>query len=304
MPNIRIVLVIFLGIVSSLVSAQQKSDKGYSPSITTPSITGVSAPRIMIDEKHRNGHTRKGKFLGFSRLLEANGYTLESGKKSFNPSLLNEVDVLVVANAKRSSKRTVSAFNETEIGVLTEWVKAGGSLLLIADHSPYPAFASNLASAFGFKLINGIAYGSKKQKGRYRFEAVKGSLDASSFLYIDPTLGEKATFMTFTGSAFVPPSGATNVLKFGADSWVALVQDGDFKAVKTAKKYPINGLSQGALLKFGDGKVALFGEAAAFTAQKNGKRKMGLHAPGAEGNEAFVLALMRWLTSKNRNSLG
>ena len=106
--------------------------------------------------------------------------------------------------------------------------------------------------------------------------------------------------MTFTGSAFIPPEEATSVLKFGAESWVALVPNGDLNAVKTAKRYSINGLSQGALLEVGERRLAVFGEAAAFTAQENGGRKMGLHAFGVEGNEAFVLALMRWLTNKGR----
>jgi hypothetical protein len=58
----------------------------------------------------------------------------------------------------------------------------------------------------------------------------------------------------------------------------------------------VSGQSQGAVVDFGQGRLAVFGEAGAFTAQigRNGNR-MGMNAPGAEGNAPFVLAVLRWL---------
>jgi hypothetical protein len=49
-------------------------------------------------------------------------------------------------------------------------------------------------------------------------------------------------------------------------------------------------------MNFGRGKVAVFGEAGAFTAQiRNNGNPMGMNAPGAEDNAAFILKIMRWL---------
>lgn len=60
---------------------------------------------------------------------------------------------------------------------------------------------------------------------------------------------------------------------------------------------PLAGLSQGAILELGQGRVALFGEAAMFTAQLAGPKNepMGMNAPGAKQNYQFVLNLMHWL---------
>jgi hypothetical protein len=60
-----------------------------------------------------------------------------------------------------------------------------------------------------------------------------------------------------------------------------------------------DGLSQGAVVKVGKGRVAVFGEAAALSAQvSNGGVKMGMNALDAEDNAAFVLAMMAWLTGR------
>ncbi|MFY8351102.1 hypothetical protein AAEU29_11255 [Pseudoalteromonas sp. SSM20] len=62
------------------------------------------------------------------------------------------------------------------------------------------------------------------------------------------------------------------------------------------------GWLQGATLEFHKGRIAVFGEAAMFTAQLSGEKdqqiKMGLNAEGAEQNEQFLLNVMHWLTRK------
>jgi hypothetical protein len=57
-----------------------------------------------------------------------------------------------------------------------------------------------------------------------------------------------------------------------------------------------DGLSQGAILEVGDGRIAAFGEAAAFSAQISSRGgPMGMNAPDATDNAAFILAVMHWL---------
>lgn len=55
---------------------------------------------------------------------------------------------------------------------------------------------------------------------------------------------------------------------------------------------------QGAVLRFGRGRVALFGEAAMFTAQLAGptRKPVGMNAPEAGQNAQFVLNLLHWLS--------
>ena len=59
----------------------------------------------------------------------------------------------------------------------------------------------------------------------------------------------------------------------------------------------VGGWLQGAVLAVGKGRVAVFGEAAMFTAQLGGPQRqpMGMNAPGAEQNPQFLLNVMRWL---------
>ena len=56
---------------------------------------------------------------------------------------------------------------------------------------------------------------------------------------------------------------------------------------------------QGATLEFYKGRIAVFGEAAMFTAQYSKANNVwfGLKARGAEQNEQFLLNIMHWLSN-------
>jgi hypothetical protein len=60
----------------------------------------------------------------------------------------------------------------------------------------------------------------------------------------------------------------------------------------------VDGWLQGAVLRSGGGRVAVFGEAAMFTAQLSASDRtpMGMNAPGAEQNLQFLLNVMHWLS--------
>lgn len=61
------------------------------------------------------------------------------------------------------------------------------------------------------------------------------------------------------------------------------------------------GWLQGAVMRIGRGRLAVFGEAAMFTAQRageNGEFLMGMNAPAAMENAQFILNLMHWLTPR------
>jgi hypothetical protein len=103
---------------------------------------------------------------------------------------------------------------------------------------------------------------------------------------------EKVTKVaTFTGSAFKPSQGAKPVLEFGPKS--ESTEPG-----RQAARVPIEGWCQGAIMKVGNGRVAVFGEAAMFSAQLAGPKQepMGMNAPGAEQNHQLLLNVMHWLS--------
>ena len=58
------------------------------------------------------------------------------------------------------------------------------------------------------------------------------------------------------------------------------------------------GWLQGAVLRLGKGRVAVFGEAAMFSAQISGseKRPMGMNHPDASENARFLLNVFHWLS--------
>jgi hypothetical protein len=101
---------------------------------------------------------------------------------------------------------------------------------------------------------------------------------------------------TFTGQAFDIPEAATSILTFD-EGYTQLLPDEPWEFKKDTPFEKITGLSQGAVMPYGAGKVAMFGEAAMFTAQLAGaqQRKIGFTHPDATDNWAFILNVLYWL---------
>jgi len=96
--------------------------------------------------------------------------------------------------------------------------------------------------------------------------------------------------MTFLGSAFRVDKPHSPLLVFGpgVECWG-----------RTDLVAHVEGLLQGALLEFGKGRVAVFGEAGMFTAQLNvwASTRMGMNNPLAAQNPRLLLSVMHWLTT-------
>ncbi|MFK7828733.1 MAG: hypothetical protein AB8B57_03030 [Congregibacter sp.] len=151
------------------------------------------------------------------------------------------------------------AFSVEELAALEEWVRDGGFLLLIADHMPMPAATSDLASAFVVRFGNGYAV-------RAGFDRENGSL-ADHPVNNGRGADERVTAVaTFTGQAFKADGDYAPLLFFGPSAEMLFP---DNPAVFTAqtRRIDIQGWCQGVVLKHGEGGVAVFGEAAMFSAQ-------------------------------------
>jgi hypothetical protein len=258
---------------------------------------------VFIDEAHFNFHTATGRYLPFAEFLRRDGYVVKGSTKKFSKESLSEAKILVISNALNEKNKedwslpTPSAFTDEEIASVKDWVQNGGSLFLIADHMPFAGAAEKLAAAFGIKYINGFAQNQK----------TKSSPDVFSFenkmLVSHPILNGRNkseaidTVTTFTGSAFQIEKGGMPLLVFNEDYLDLSPQVAwqfDDKTVKTE----IKGWFQGATLKLGRGRIAVFGEAAMFSAQVAGqqKNKMGMNSPNAKQNPQFLLNIIHWLT--------
>ncbi len=283
--------------------AQQIGDPRFNPQIDNPAYPAGHGPKVLIDGAHNNFHTAEGRYRPFAELLDKDGYRVVPLKEEFRSDLLQKCDILVIANAlHRSNTRswtlpTPSAFTGDEIAAVERWVKDGGALLLIADHMPFPGAARGLAQVFGFTFNNGFAFAPDGGARSTRFSREDDSLKEHPI-----TRGiaedERIDFVvTFTGQAFQGPPEAEPLLVFGKSCY-SLMPKRAWEFTKDTPKISIAGWFQGAVRKYGEGRVAVFGEAAAFTAQLAGpeKVKMGMNSPDAKQNCRFVLNVMHWLS--------
>jgi len=284
-------------------TAQQEPDLQYAPPVPRPAYAANEGPRVVIDEAHHNFHTVDGRYAPFAALLRRDGCRVAGGTEPFSADALRAADVLVIANALHErnvedwSLPTPSAFTPEEIAAVRAWVEGGGSLLLIADHMPFAGAAGALAAAFGAEYSNGYARPGRPASGMADlFEPGAGL--AESAVTRGRVDDERVTQVaTFAGSAFRPPRDAVPVLRFGAGS-VSLETKRAPGITPDAVTVPIEGWCQGAILKVGSGRVALFGEAAMFSAQLAGPTRLpvGMNAPEAARNHQLLLNVMHWLT--------
>jgi hypothetical protein len=288
---------------TSIVSAQQVSDLEYKPPLPWPAYELGKGPRVVIDGAHHNFHTADGRYQPFTELLRRDGYRVDGLGRPLSADSLNGVEVLVIANAlnernvKDWSLPTPSAFTPDEIAAVRAWVEKGGSLFLIVHHMPFPGAAGDLAKAFGVEFSNGFAVSKPAERPTtFTFRQSTG-LQESAITQGRGDQERVTEVATFVGSSFKPPKDATPVLVFSSN-FVSLKPDKAWQFTAATPKEPLEGWCQDAVMKSGNGRVAVFGEAAMFSAQLAGpgQQKMGMNAPEAKQNHQLLLNVMHWLT--------
>jgi hypothetical protein len=294
----RLFLSALLATVLALpAAAQQVADAKADLTVAQPAFAAGAGPKLVIDGGHHNFHTVDGRFAPFAAVVRNDGFQVSGSRTPLTAESLKEVKVLVIANALDASNDgagewtlpTPSALKPEEIAAVKAWVEGGGGLLLIADHMPFAGAAQDLAQAFGFSFSNGFVQRDPPQ-GPDIFSKADGHLKADVV-----TTGVEA-LRTFTGSAFTAPAGARPILVLpkgyvSKETRVAWQFDKDVTVVD------VEGRLQGAVMTVGQGRLAVFGEGAMFSAQVAGpeQKRMGFNAPDAPGNKPFLLNLVRWL---------
>jgi len=322
-PTVVLLVALLLVLPVRAPRAQQVPDTAYHPAIAAPTSAPGTGPRLCIDEAHHNFHTLGGRFAPFATLARRDGYRVRPSTAAFTAPALAACDLLVIANAQWSDAPwtaypypTPSAFTPQEVAAVRTWVERGGRLLLIADHMPLAGAAAALAAAFGAEFFDGFAYPALPPDAAVPLttEAVRASAARVPTLFraADGTLPPHAIIVgrdasegitqvrSFTGQAFRFMGDVDDgepVLILPAD-YVSLEPRVAWVFDSTTAIRPVGGWLQGATRRAGDGRVALFGEAGMFTAQRAGPAQspMGMNAPLAEQNARFVLNVLRWLT--------
>ena len=281
--------------------AERGADTVYDTSVAEPQLS-ERRPRVLFDEGHENAHSISGRFSPFARLLRADGCRVAARSGAITPEGLEGCDVLVVVNA-RGPDGGGSAFRVDEIAAVTEWVRAGGALLLVADHHPFGPAAADLAKEFGVTMVGGWCDDEANllpgtaDSGAIALRRDKGMLGEHPILSGVDVVG------TFTGQSLVAPEGAAVLLRLG-DSAVDRVpvgsktetQGGRVTTTFETRDTSAAGHCQGLAMEFGKGRVVVLGEAAMLSAQVDARSglKFGMNVPGVDNRE-FVLNCVRWL---------
>lgn len=281
----------------------QRSDTSFQlPEVGPPTFPEGTGPRVGIDGAHHNYHTATGRYRAFAELLRRDGYRVDSFESRFTPESLEEIAVLVISNALSAENETNwqlpnhSAFSAAEVDAVQSWVASGGRLMLIADHMPMPGAAADLAAALGIEFQDGFAFTGERQ-GLMTFRREDGSL-ADHAVTRSEGGGEIPFVTTFTGQGFrlAPGTSGESLMQLPEDAYILLPETA-WEFSEDTPRLEAKGMSQGALVQHQRGRAALFGEAAAFSAQVQGAgRPMGMNHPDAPHNARFMLNVMRWLS--------
>lgn len=297
--NRKIVGCFALAVMLTGAQAQQMADTEADVSVPSPQFPMGNGPVVAIDSSHHNFHTANGRFAPFAALLKNDGLNIRDLSQGFSEDTLAGVGLLVISNALSAQNAEdwnaprTSAFSAAEISNVVQWVRQGGSLLLIADHRPFAGDAQDLAQAFGFSFFDGFAVRGHSGGGPDMFKVSSGTLKDDEILGGPAGVTE---IQTFTGSAFhIPPDAQPVLVLSSAFQRLACGQPCPAETPRLSAE----GYYQGAVMKFGQGKIAVFGEAAMFSAQTARSRgrtfRMGFNAPTASQNKQFILNLVRWL---------
>ena len=291
-------IVLIICVICGGVFAQQQPDPEFNTAVENPAYKR-DGPRVAFDEAHHNFHTAEGRFKPFVDLLMNDGYRIIRYRQPFSKSSLSSYKVLVISNALGAEDldeegADKSAFTDEEIQAVHDWVKSGGSLLLIADHAPFGGAAAALASRFGVDMSKGYTFDEKN--------AVDGTPSHLIFSRENKLLGshpiiegrnenERINLLrSFTGQSLKGPDDSVPILKL---SDIAT----DAPNYEAQTSVSAAGRAQALALKFGKGRVLVQGEAAMLSAQISGaeKRRMGMNVPGND-NRQYVLNVMHWLS--------
>ncbi|MFZ1815267.1 MAG: DUF4350 domain-containing protein [Rhizobiaceae bacterium] len=289
----------------ALAQKSQGPDLDYAYANASPAWPQGTGPRIVFSGKN-SIFVRNGSHKPFARLAREDGYQVLTRDSDIDGEMLEKADILIIINAYQQNFRDFpamlppSAFQDSEIDAIHAWVERGGSLLILADHAPLGGGTSKLASTFGFDFLNGHTVEDAAARSGHvhvnnEFTLAAG-LNANTPVTDGSTGREKIShFQAFGGQAFIPAPGAIALLTL-PQGWSAVFTYRIEPDLNSAPRIDASGMSQGAILDYGKGRVGVFAEAGGFTAQIiSDGRRFGFNTPEGRDNPEFVLSLLRWL---------
>ncbi len=285
------------------ILGQEVPDTAFNPHIEVPAYPHGSGPVVLFDEAHNNRHALDSTYRGFAELLRKDGYQVLPLRASLSRHALADCDILVIVNALADENvdnwriPIHSALSADEIDDVVTWVRSGGSLLLVADHMPFPAAVEELASEFELAFMNGFAIDTLQWRALH-FRRADGTLIPHPITQGRNDTERVDSVVTYWGQAFTAAGDRISPLLRFRDGVVSFNPKEAWKFDDETEIIHVGGWLQGCAMPFGDGRVVILGEAAMITAQNVGPKliPVGMNAPAARGNIQFVLNTMHWLS--------
>ena len=255
---------------------------------------------MLFDEAHHNIHRATRTYAPFAELLGNDGYRVRRTSQAFSQQRLEDVDIVVIANALgRNERNDDHALSEMECDALVAWIRRGGSLLLITDHYPTGSAVRNLAHRLGVSMSGGVTEDSVSYD--HTFDPSHIIFDS---LPVHPITRGVDRVLTFTGQSLGVPDGGIALLPLRAtaiDRAPSPRVERSGNDVRVHVEYgpasPAQGRAQAIAMALGHGRVVVLGEAAMASAQLSAydQSPFGMNVPGYD-NRRFVLNVMHWLS--------
>jgi len=286
----------------------QRADMQTDMSVGFPKFDPSTSPNVLFDAGHGNFHEIYTTYEPFATLLKNDGVLIREHQGLFTENSLNNIDLLIIANATGSEQKggyMTGAFSDSEIHVLMDWIRKGGSLLLIADHDPFGSAASDLAKVLGVGMDNvwtADPLRLNQEIGRntwLEYDRENGGLGQHLILQAHSPEFAINRVITFTGQSLSFDSTWTSILQL-SNSARNYYERSDAKVASedTSTYFSVPGQSQLIARKYGEGRIAIAGEAAMFTAQEVRVLWKTMNAGfnyGGYDNKKLVLNIIHWL---------
>ena len=283
--------------------AQQVIDSAFQLPDIIPAYKNAEGPLVLVDLHHNNLAVREGNYNPFFTLLEKDGYRIRFFEQDFSDKALNQGRILIIINAL--SKENIDnwalpvypAFSIKEVKTVYEWVINGGSLLLVADHMPFPAAAELLAKKFGAFFTNGFAIDTIHWDPLV-FKQSEHTLKNHPVIFGRNDAERIDSVATFWGQALQTDEKKLQGLFSFSDNVISYNPDTAWRFREHTPVVPVKNWLQAAAGEFGKGRVIILGEAGMLTAQLVGpsRTRMGINSDKGKQNTQFILNAMRWLS--------
>jgi hypothetical protein len=302
------VAIIGLGTIA-ILNRQTQYDPTFNTIIDTP-VYSQLGPVVLFDEGHLNTHTATDGYKPFADLVRNDGYRWNTVRGRFTREILESASILVVVLPRGSNDSNDDpAFSDEECSTVAEWVREGGSLLLITDHWPYGASAATLGEQFQIKMSAGMTEDPKHCDDELGDSHIVFS-KANGLLGTHPiTMGRTQSeqlnrVLTFTGQSIQGPHDAIPFLLLSDDAIdrppaapVVRKTDGNIQVeMQYGSPVPANGKAQGLALEVEKGRIVVLAEAGMLRAkrERNG-RLVGMNRLDYD-NRQLALNIVHWLS--------